>query len=80
MVALCITQCAVSPAAAAVSAPSASLTRLVMPTADAPLAAGTAQEYTAEATGDLVPELPGWGKLDFDLYSGYASRLPRYWQ
>ncbi|CAL8472304.1 g11846 [Coccomyxa elongata] len=44
-----------------------------MPTADAPLAAESAQDYTAEATGDLVPELPGWGKLDFDLYSGYVT-------
>ncbi len=71
---LCIAQCAVSPAAAAVSAPSASITHLIMPTADAPLAAESAQDYIAEATADLVPELPGWGKLDFDLYSGYASR------
>lgn len=30
--------------------------------------------YTAEALKDKIPELPAWGKLDFGLYSGYASR------
>jgi len=74
VVLLCFAQWTVSPAAAAIGAPSVSMTHLVLPTAEAPSEAEASKGYTAAALADSVDELPGWGKLDFKLYSGYASR------
>lgn len=70
----CIAQWTSRRTGAAVVAPSPSLTHLRLPTAEAPLAAESSKGYTAQALADSVDELPGWGKLDFNLYSGYASR------
>ncbi|KAK9905794.1 hypothetical protein WJX75_006411 [Coccomyxa subellipsoidea] len=45
-----------------------------MPTAEGPAAAEASDGgYTAEALADFVDELPGWGKPNFDLYSGYIT-------
>ena len=72
---LCIPQWTVSAAVTPVGAPSASMTHLIMPTAEGPAAAEASDGgYTAEALADFIDELPGWGKPDFDLYSGYAAR------
>jgi hypothetical protein len=72
---LCIAQWTVSAAVTPVGAPSASMTHLIMPTAEGPAAAEASDGgYTAEALADFVDELPGWGKPNFDLYSGYAAR------